>query len=167
MQTEESRALVKQAWSAFATRDPLKIAEVFADDAEWIAPKANATAVALGVTDHMKGAQTIAAFIASGMRRLFGDVRIVFTGFHADGPVVVVEEEMSATLPNGLPYRLTYCFVFECSGGRIARVREYMDTMSGFRQIFADGHPLAASLPLSASTDESAARPTRKMFHGS
>lgn len=152
MQTDESRALVKQAWGAFATRDPARIAEVFADDAEWIAPRANATAVALGVTDHMKGAQAIAGFIVNGMRRLFADVSIAFTGFYADGSIVVVEEEMSAILPNGLPYRLTYCFIFECAGGRIVRVREYMDTMSGFRQVFADGHPLAANLPLSAHT---------------
>jgi uncharacterized protein len=144
MQTEESRALVKEAWRAFATRDPARIAEVFAADAEWIAPKANATALALSAPDHMKGAEAIVAFIAHGVRRLFNDVSIAFKRFHADGSFVVVEEEMTATLPNGLPYRLDYCFVFECAGGRIVRVREYMDTMSGFRQVFADGHPLAA-----------------------
>ena len=151
MRTEETRALVKQAWAAFATRDSELIAQVFADDAEWIAPKANATAIALGVTDHMKGARVIAAFIAHGMRRLFGDVSISFNGFHADGPFAVVEEDMTAALPNGAPYQLSYCFIFECSRGRIVRVREYMDTMSGFRQVFADGHPLAESLPLKPS----------------
>ncbi len=148
MQTEESRALVKQAWAIFATRDPAQIAQVFADDAEWIAPKTNATAVALGVTDHMKGSEVIAAFIAHGMRRLFSDVSIAFKGLYADGSFVVVEEQMTARLPNGLPYQLSYCFIFECSSGRIVRVREYMDTASGFRQVFANGHPLEATLPL-------------------
>lgn len=152
MHTEESRELVKQAWAAFARRDQEKIAALFADDAEWIAPRANATAVALGVTDHMKGSAQIAAFVAKGVPLLFGDTSIKFIGFHAEGPIVVVEEEMTARLPNGQPYRLDYCFIFECRDGRIARVREYLDTMSGYRQVFADGHPLAARLPLSRST---------------
>jgi hypothetical protein len=37
---------------------------------------------------------------------------------------------------------MNYCFIFECREGRIARVREYMDTMSGHNQIFRDGHLL-------------------------
>jgi ketosteroid isomerase-like protein len=152
MHTEESRELVKRAWAAFASRDQDKIAVLFADDAEWIAPRANATAVALGVTDHMKGSAEIAAFVAKGVPLLYRDASIRFVGLHAEGPIVVVEEEMIARLPNGQAYRLDYCFIFECRGGRIVRVREYMDTMSGFRQVFADGHPLAASLPLSRST---------------
>jgi ketosteroid isomerase-like protein len=149
MQTEESRELVKRAWSEFATRELERIAGVFSDDAEWIAPSANSTAIALGVTDHMRGADAIAKFIAYGMRRLFTDVRVAFKGMYADGRFVTVEEEMTATLANGRPYVLTYCFIFECADGRIVRVREYMDTMSAFRQVFAGGHPLAASLPLS------------------
>jgi uncharacterized protein len=151
MHTEESRQLVQRLWAAFSTREQDKIAAFFVDDAEWIAPKANATAVALGVTDHMKGPAEIAAFVAHGMQRLYNDVAINFLGFYADGRFVIVEEEMTATLPNAQPYRLNYCFIFECRDGRIARVREYMDTMSGHRQVFGDGHPLASSLPLSRS----------------
>jgi hypothetical protein len=152
MQTEESRELVKRVWAAFSTRDQSKIAALFADDAEWMAPRANATAIALGVTDHMKGSAEIAAFIATRVPVLYRDTAIKFLGIYADGPIVVVEEEMTATLPNGLPYRLNYCFIFECRNGRVARMREYMDTMSGHRQVFADGHPLAAALPLSCAT---------------
>jgi ketosteroid isomerase-like protein len=149
MQTEESRELVKRVWAAFSTRDQEKIVTLFADDAEWIAPKANATAIALGVTDHMKGSAEIAEFIATRVSALYQDIAIKFIGIYADGPTVAVEEEMSATLPNGLPYKLNYCFVFECRNGRIARMREYMDTMSGHQQVFSGGHPLAAALPLS------------------
>ena len=149
MQTEQSRELVQQVWTAFSSRKPDRIAVLFTDDAEWIAPKANATALALGVTDHMKAAAEIAAFVAHGMHRLFKDVAVKFLGFHADGRFVIVEEEMTATLPNAQPYRLRYCFIFECRDGRVARVQEYMDTMSGHRQVFGAGHPLACDLPLS------------------
>jgi uncharacterized protein len=139
MQSEESRALVKAAWAAFASRDRDRIAAMFVSDAEWLAPKGNATAVALEGPDHM-----IAAFIASEMRRLFLDVAVDLRGFYADGPVVVVEAHLSAKLPNGGGYANDYCFVFECRDGCIARVREYMDTLSGQRQLFANGHPLRA-----------------------
>jgi ketosteroid isomerase-like protein len=144
METEQSRLLVKNAWATFASRDPDRIAALFADDAEWLAPHGNATAVALDGPNQMVGGHTIATFIATGMRRLFLDVAIEFRGVYADGPVVIVEERMSASLPNGGRYVNDYCFVFECRDGRIARVREYMDTLNGHRQLFANGHPLAS-----------------------
>lgn len=147
MQTEESRALVKKAWSEFASRDPQRIAAMFSDDAEWLAPPDNATAVALSGANHMVGRDVIARFIASGMRVLFRDVKVDFRGVHADGAIVVVEEQMSAKLPNGDDYVNDYCFIFECRDGKIARVREYMDTLKGHRQIFAKGDPLQSAAP--------------------
>jgi hypothetical protein len=33
-------------------------------------------------------------------------------------------------------------WIFECRDGRIARVREYMDTLGGYNQLFEKGHPL-------------------------
>ena len=107
-----------------------------------MAPQANGTAAAFKSEAGFKGAETIAAFIAVEMRRLFLDVRIDFRGFYADGPIVVVEERMTASLPNGGRYENDYCSVFECRDGRIARVREYMDTLNGYRQLFKNGPPL-------------------------
>ncbi|HZB90120.1 MAG TPA: nuclear transport factor 2 family protein [Stellaceae bacterium] len=144
METDASRAIVRAAWAAFASRDKDRIAAMFTPDAEWLAPKGNATAVALEGPDHMVGRDAIAAFIATGMRRLFLDIAVELRGFHADGPVVAVETHFSAKLPNGADYVNDYCFLFECRDGRIARVREYMDTLGGHRQIFAKGHPLRA-----------------------
>jgi ketosteroid isomerase-like protein len=90
----------------------------------------------------MIGPDVIANFIAREMQRLYLDVSVAFRGFHADGPIVIVEERMSAKLPNGGSYSNDYCFVFECRDGRIARVREYMDTLGGYQQLFERGHPL-------------------------
>jgi hypothetical protein len=142
MQTEESRALVTEAWAAFASRDAIRIAAMFADDAEWIAPRANGTAMAFTADSGFKGAEAIAAFIATGLRRLFLDLKIEFRGFYADGPIVVVDEHMQANLPYGGRYENDYCFIFECRDGKIVRVREYMDTLSGYRQLFKNGPPL-------------------------
>ncbi|OKO84668.1 nuclear transport factor 2 family protein [Bradyrhizobium sp. AS23.2] len=132
------RNIVLNAWKTFSSRDADRIAAVFTDDAEWIAPKGNATAVALDHTDHMVGARQIARFIAQEMHRLFADIDIAFRGVYADGDVVIVEERMRATLPDGKPYENDYCFVFTVAGMRIREVREYMDTRGGWRMVFGE-----------------------------
>ena len=134
-----AKDVVLNAWKTFSSRDAGRIAALFTDDAEWIAPKGNATAVALDHTDHMVGAQQIARFIAQEMHRLFSEVDIAFRGVHADGYVVIVEERMRATLPGGKPYENEYCFVFTVAGERIREVREYMDTRKGWRMVFGEG----------------------------
>ena len=50
---QEVQQIVKNAWKAFATHDPEQIAAVFTDDAQWLAPPGNATAKALGHTEHV------------------------------------------------------------------------------------------------------------------
>jgi ketosteroid isomerase-like protein len=129
---------VINAWKTFSSRDSKRIAALFTDDAEWIAPKGNATAVALDHTDHMVGAKQIARFIAQEMHRMFSDVDIAFRGVYADGDVVIVEERMRATLPGNKPYENDYCFVFRVAGDKIREVREYMDTRKGWRMVFGE-----------------------------
>ncbi|PDT89165.1 ketosteroid isomerase [Bradyrhizobium sp. Y36] len=133
------REIVLNAWKTFSSRDAMRIAALFTDDAEWIAPKGNATAVALGHTDHMTGPHEIARFIAQEMHKMFSNVDIAFRGVYADGDVVIVEERMRATLPGGEPYENDYCFVFTVAGDRIRQVREYMDTRKGWRMVFEKG----------------------------
>ncbi|MEY9121517.1 nuclear transport factor 2 family protein [Bradyrhizobium yuanmingense] len=133
------RDVVLNAWMTFSSRDPERIAALFTEDAEWIAPKGNATAIALDHTDHMKGPHQIARFIAQEMHRLFSDIDLAFRGVYVDGDVVIVEERMRATLPGGKPYENEYCFVFEVVGDRIRQVREYMDTRKGWRMVFDEG----------------------------
>lgn len=131
-----SKEIVQGAWKAFASRDPEQIAEFFTEDAEWLAQAGNATAIALQMTHHMIGREVIARFLAVDFRRLYvADVSVDFRGFYADGDIVVVEETMTATLADDRPYANDYCFVFELRDGRIHRVREYMDTASGHRQV--------------------------------
>ncbi|MEJ7635252.1 nuclear transport factor 2 family protein [Aeromicrobium sp.] len=127
---------VKRAWRIFASGDVDRISDTFTPDAQWLAPPRNATAVALGVPHHMIGAQEIGAFLANEFPRLFvKDVEVDFTNIVAAGSTVVVEETMSATLADGSDYVNDYCLIFELDGDRIRRVREYMDTARGNRQV--------------------------------
>lgn len=137
--TPDNRTVVQAAWRAFAGHDAEQIAAFFTPDAEWLAPAGNATAVALDAPSHMIGREAITEFIANGFPRLFvADVALDFHGFYAEGDRVIVEETMTATLANGNRYSNDYCFVFELRDGVIHRVREYMDTARGHRDVFGE-----------------------------
>jgi ketosteroid isomerase-like protein len=137
--SQQSRAIVENAWKAFASHDTDRISAVFTEDAEWLAPPGNATAVALEGPSHLVGRKAIVHFLAEDFPRFFvRDVAVTFHGFYADGERVVVEETMTATLANGSRYANDYCFVFELRDGLIHRVREYMDTARGHRMIFGE-----------------------------
>ncbi|MGW0803973.1 nuclear transport factor 2 family protein [Nonomuraea sp. NPDC002799] len=143
MTSEQSRDLVQRAWRAFSTRDQAQIAAFFTEEAEWLAPPRNATALALGGSPHMVGREAIVHFLTVDFHRMFvADVSLTFRGFYADGDVVVVEETMDATLAGGNVYRNDYCFVFELRDGLIHRVREYMDTAKGHLMVFGDASRL-------------------------
>jgi ketosteroid isomerase-like protein len=132
MDAGTNEQLVMDAWRAFATQDPDRVRAVFTPDAEWLAPARNATALALDGSHHLVGRERIVRFLAQEFGSVFvADVTVEFRGVHAAGDTVVVEERMQATLANGAHYDNEYCLVFELAGGRIHRVREYMDTQRG------------------------------------
>jgi ketosteroid isomerase-like protein len=137
MNSEANKKAAIAAWHAFRTRDPKKIAAAFVEDAEWLAPAHNATAVALDGPWHIVGKDQIARMFATEVRKLFvADVAAEFHGFYADGNIVVIEQRLRATLANGNAYDNDYCFVLELENGLIRRVREYMDTAKGNRMVF-------------------------------
>ncbi len=145
MDSQINKQLIVDAWKVFAGADPQAIAALFTEDAEWIAPEGNATAVALSHTSHMIGQREIANFIAVEFQKMFRDVKVEFLSLHAYGNFVVLEERMQATLMSGRAYDNTYCFIFELEGGHIKRVREYMNTLKGWRMVFGDERELCAA----------------------
>lgn len=128
MTTEQNRVAIIEAWKVFKTRDPAQIGALFTDDADWLAPPNNATSIALGIGHHVTGRAPIAKFLAEDMYRVFPQVKIEIRRIFADGNTVIVEHTMRATTASGRAYENDYCFFFELDGGRIRRVREYMDT---------------------------------------
>lgn len=140
MTPEQNKRAVSEAWKAFASRDPQRIRAAFTDDAEWLAPKDNATGVALGFTDHMIGPDMIVRFLAEEFPKLFvADVSVQFTHpMLCEGDTVVLEMRLQAMLPSGRHYDNDYCLILELREGRIARVREYMDTQKGRGSVIGD-----------------------------
>jgi len=128
------------AWKKFSSRDAAVIEGCFTDDAVWIVPERNATALALGAGETRRmNRRQIADFLARDFGRIFiGGVNIEVTGLYGDGDTVIMEHRFRAKLANGRSYENEYCFVFKVREGRIAEMREYMDTLGGFRQIFGE-----------------------------
>ena len=152
MSSIEPRDVVMAFYQSYAMRDPALIAACLADDVVWVAPPGNATQVALGLgrpdqagppdgSNNLDRA-AIVDFIAHDFGRLFvGDITNSFTGLHVAGDQVIAEHRMSATLANGRSYVNDYCFVYRVANGKIAAVREYMDTRGGWVQVFGDADP--------------------------
>lgn len=137
MTPEQNKRTVSDAWKAFASHDAARIAAWFTEDAEWLAPQRNATALALGIPDHMIGQRAIVHFLAEMFPKLFvSDVTVDFRSRYCEGDTVIVELRIQAMLANGRKYDNDYCFIFELRDGRIARMREYMDTQKGHACIF-------------------------------
>lgn len=148
MSAQASKQAALAAWQTFRTRDPKQIAAVFTEDAEWLAPANNATAVAVGGPSHIVGREEIGRMFGTEVRKVFAaDVAADIRSVYADGNTVVIEQRLRATLANGNPYDNDYCFVLELKDGLIHRVREYMDTAKGNRMVFGtDGNAGATRL---------------------
>jgi hypothetical protein len=132
MSAASNKQRVIDAWRIFATRDADRVRDVFAPDAEWLAPADNATSRAIDGTHHLIGRDRIVRFLTEEFSTVFvDDVSIEFGGFYADSDTVIVEMRLQATLAHGGHYDNEYCFIFELESGLVKRVREYMDTQRG------------------------------------
>ena len=148
----DSKQTVMALYGAYASGNAETIESLLHDEAVWTAPAGNATQVALGLgrpedAGPPRGANdldrdAIVTFMAYNFARFFGDVKNDFRTVVAEGEVVVVEHRLSAILPNGRSYVNDYCFLFEVRDGKVWRIREYMDTRGGWKQVFGDGEPL-------------------------
>ena len=135
------KEVVLNAWAAFASRDPAKVAAVFTPDAEWIAPEGNATAVALDGPSQLAGPALLAKFITEWVPKLFVGTQVQFERVLEAGQTVIIQLRYKAGLVNGRAYDNAYCFLFDVEDGRIRRVTEYMDTLAGQKMIFGDETP--------------------------
>lgn len=124
-----ARQRAEAAWAAFATTDPARVGAVLTEDAEWLAPRANATAMAVDGTWHLIGRDRIVRFLCQEYAAVFvADRTFDVVAMFGEGDRAVTEVRLGATLASGRRYDNDYCFIFEFDGDRIRRVREYMDT---------------------------------------
>jgi ketosteroid isomerase-like protein len=76
-----------------------------------------------------EGKQTVVDALFGGASETLGPSSSVEVHcIHADGDYVIVEHSGRNKMPDGRRYDNNYCWVFRFQDGRIAEVREYMDT---------------------------------------
>jgi uncharacterized protein len=146
-----SKEVVTSLYQAYTSKDPQRITSLLHEDVVWIAPAGNATQVALGMGNAADAGvpngsndldrNTIVQFMAYNFPRLFRDVKIEPKSLVAEGNTVLMEHRLSAILANGRTYVNDYCFAFEVRDGKVAVIREYMDTRGGWVQIFGSEAP--------------------------
>jgi uncharacterized protein len=146
--TQESKAAVIRLYQAYASRDAGQITDALTMDALWVAPPGNATQVAIGDGSGDEAGppdgsnnldrDAIVAFMATRFGQIFRDVSNEVRLMIAEGDRVVTEARMRATLPNGRSYVNDYCFIYRVRDGRVAEIREYMDTRGGWAQMFGN-----------------------------
>ncbi len=136
MTPTDMEACVQGYFAAVATGDRKGLKRLFTPDLRWRVPKgaiepyAGLHEGAEKVIDMMLGAVS-GAFVAGSQRTeilnlVFGD------------DLAIAETEMRATSPDGQQYRNDYVFCFEFREGRIAEIREHVDTRYA-ADFFAEG----------------------------
>ena len=126
MSVEQNKELVTKTWHAFVKGDIKAAFANMSDDVSWLIPgKLSLSGLKKGkaaVLDFSRGAAKIfPKGLTTDIRRVYGD-----------GDVVVLELTNKGKVANGRDYENDYCFVFEIEGGKIRRVREYLDTHKAY-----------------------------------
>ncbi len=126
MTPTEMESCVRGYFVAVAESDRGTLAGIFAPDLRWrvprgaIPPYAGLHEGAEKIIDMMLGAVS-GAFVAGSQK-----TEILNLVFGED--LAIAETEMRATSPTGEQYRNDYVFCFEFRDGRIAEIREHVDT---------------------------------------
>ena len=124
MSTETNKALARDFFACFTRNDIDGVLAMMADDATWRIPGKKERSPAAGVYSKEK--------IGKLFHRMSGalkdGLRMTVTSCIAEGDSVAVEAVSSGDLANGRLYRQEYHFLMEFRDGKVAAVREYLDT---------------------------------------
>lgn len=131
--TPSSREVVEHYLDALLAGDIEAIREAFAPDATWTIHGE------LPISGKWEGRDRIVdGFLREVAGALFepGSQTFEFPTLLADGDTVALEWRVQARTAAGRPYDNAYCGIFEVRDGRIAAVREYLDSLYAARTLF-------------------------------
>ena len=132
MGIEENKALVREYFRRMQAGDPT-VAEMMADDVTWWVPQSSE----LGGTHRGKAA--VLALMGKGGDLYQLPLRVTVEEMVAERDQVCVQLVVEAKTAAGLPYRNDYHFAFRIRDGKLAAVREYLDTKYAFDLLFPSG----------------------------
>ena len=129
MNQETAKYVVTRFLGTFSGGDVDAIMDMMSDDATWW----------VAGTLEVSGTHTKAGFreLLSGIAaECEGPIALTPKSMIAEGNTVAAEVESLAHLKNGRVYNNHYHFLFEVGGGKIRRVKEYLDTMHTHETFF-------------------------------
>jgi hypothetical protein len=121
MGIEENKALVREYFRRMQAGEPT-VAEMMAEDVTWWVPQSSE----LGGTHRGKAA--VLALMGKGVDLYQLPLRVEIEEMVAERDQVAVQLVVEAKTAAGLPYRNDYHFAFRIRDGKLAAVREYVDT---------------------------------------
>ena len=125
MGTTENKALAFRFFKAFGSGDREALHALVRDDFRWVVPQG----AALHAGVHEGAAKVFDAMLSAvGDTFVPGSQRTEFDLVVAEGDAVMCEARLHATAHDGRDYDNVYVFVFVIDDGRIAELREHVDT---------------------------------------
>lgn len=124
MTTEANKAVAEAFFERFSVSDIEGAMETMTDDATWWIPGKKDRFPSAGLYSRDK----IKALFERMVGALKGDLKMTVKSCIAEGNSVALEVQSSGDLKNGRQYRQDYHMLMEIRDGKIAAVREYLDT---------------------------------------
>jgi ketosteroid isomerase-like protein len=128
LSTDHNKAIAYEFFARFTASDIEGALATMTDDATWWIPGKPARSPAAGVYQKDRIAKLFHAMV----KQLEHGLTMTPTSAIAEGNRVAIEHVSSGDLKNGREYRQEYHMVMEFRDGKIAAVREYLDTQHAF-----------------------------------
>lgn len=125
MNTEDNRSLVLRFCKLLSERKLDEMFALHAEEGTW-AGVGNPKTFAYGGTRSKKESIAMIGAFLSG----FTTFRFDVVSTTAEGNRVAVQATSSGTGPGAKTYANEYLLLFECSGGKIQRIREFFDQLA-------------------------------------
>ena len=128
MTTEDNKRSAVELFARFSASDIPGVLALMTDDVTWRVPGKPELSPVAGIYNKERLRRLFGRMLA----QLEGGLQMTVLGLLAEGNDVAVEVESQGDLRNGRKYRQQYHFLITFRDGKIASVREYLDTHHAF-----------------------------------
>ena len=126
--TEDNKRSAVELFARFTASDIPGVLALVRDDVTWRVPGKPELSPVAGIYNKERLKRLFGRMLA----QLEGGLQMTVLGLLAEGNDVAVEVESQGDLRNGRKYRQQYHFLITFRDGKIAAVREYLDTHHAF-----------------------------------
>lgn len=124
MTSDETRRLIDDFYASLMRGDRQHLLELFTPDAQWQMPASVPEALLQGRE------RLVAELSGETVKRFFkkGTFKLTIHNIYVDKNVAIAQTGVHAITKDDKTYDIEYAWVYTCRDGRIAHIREYLDT---------------------------------------